>query len=240
MPRIAAGAMGVGATALSAYAAMSHAITLENSISYLVVAAPMIAISAALIPPVAESLWRRGHRLKAACWLIALIPATLVVFSSATTRIHDANDVAQASRTSAERAARRAEEDRTTAKARLFAATAQADRYRGLSEKECLARCRTARASEMDATAHVADADAHLSQTEKEIRTAAALTAPNWLLPIAIDATAFMGIWTFWSGYRRRPLQKKVKASNRRRTTSPTALPSTESLRAPSTRRLHS
>lgn len=240
MPRIAAGVMGVGATALSVFAAWTHTFSLEQSVSYLVVAAPVVAACVALIPPVAESLWRRGHRLKAACWVIALVPAILVVFTSAASRVHDANEVAQASRTSAEHAALRADEDRTAAKERLSVAMTQADRYRGLLDKDCNHRCRTARASEIEARAQATDADARLTEAEKLLRTASSLTAPNWLLPIAIDMIGFLGVWTAWSGSRRRPVQQK-KTTKRRRATPRARFHATASdLRTPSLRRLHS
>ena len=241
MPRIAAGVMGVGATGISAYAATSHAFALEESISYLVVAAGMIAVSVTIIPPAVETLWRRGHRLKAGCWILALVPAATVVFTSAATRVHDANEAARAERISLERAAKRVEQDRDSARERLATAIGQADRYRGLSDKDCNHRCRTARASEIEARAQAVNADTRLTEAEKLLRTASALTAPNWILPVAVDMIGFLGVWTAWSGSRRRPVQPKKIKTKRRRATPADRLHATASdLRTPSLRRLHS
>ena len=37
-------------------------------VTYLVLAAPLIAVAAAFIPPLAEATWRGGHPLKAFLW----------------------------------------------------------------------------------------------------------------------------------------------------------------------------
>jgi hypothetical protein len=43
----------------------------------------VVALTAALIPPLAEATWGAGGRLKAVLWWIALVPAATVVFFSA-------------------------------------------------------------------------------------------------------------------------------------------------------------
>jgi hypothetical protein len=55
-------------------------------VTYLVVASPVVALTAAIIPPLAEGTWTAGGRLKAVLWWIALVPAAPVVFFSAAER----------------------------------------------------------------------------------------------------------------------------------------------------------
>ena len=73
--------LGLTCAALGAYGAFEFAHRLEGgSLTYLVLAAPMIAVTAALIPPIAEATWRSGRPLKAVLWWAVLVPAGAVVF----------------------------------------------------------------------------------------------------------------------------------------------------------------
>jgi hypothetical protein len=66
--RLGALALGVSCAGLGAFGAYEFALRLEGGVSYLVLAAPLIAVTAALIPPIAEETWRSGHPLKALLW----------------------------------------------------------------------------------------------------------------------------------------------------------------------------
>ncbi len=57
--------LGVGAAGLGCYGAYTYALKLEGGVSYLTYAAPLIAAAAALIPPIAEAVWRNGEWFKA-------------------------------------------------------------------------------------------------------------------------------------------------------------------------------
>src|SRR5262249_35095583 len=61
-------------------------------------AAPSIAVTAALIPPIAEASWRGGHALKVLLWWAVLVPAAAVVFFSSSERVHVAKGGAQSDR----------------------------------------------------------------------------------------------------------------------------------------------
>src|SRR5262249_30284946 len=63
--RLGALALGFSCAGLGAFGAYEFAHRLEGGVTYLVLAAPLIAVSAAFIPPIAELTWRRGHFLKA-------------------------------------------------------------------------------------------------------------------------------------------------------------------------------
>ena len=54
--RLGALALGVSCAGLGAFGAYEFAYRLEYGVSYLVLAAPLIAVTAALIPPIAEAL----------------------------------------------------------------------------------------------------------------------------------------------------------------------------------------
>ena len=81
------------------YGAFEFALKLEgNTVTYLVLAAPVIAGAAAIIPVLAEATWRGGAYLKSLLWWLVLVPAGAVVFFSAAERVHVAKAGAQAER----------------------------------------------------------------------------------------------------------------------------------------------
>jgi hypothetical protein len=96
--RLGAFALGLICAGLGCYGAYEFAYRLEGSVTYLVLAAPVIAGTAALIPPIAEATWRAGGYVKALLWWAVLVPAGAVVFYSAAERVHDAKAGAEADR----------------------------------------------------------------------------------------------------------------------------------------------
>ena len=57
--------LGLICAALRAYGGYEFAHELEGAVTYLVLAAPLIAVSAAFIPPIAEATLRAGGYVKA-------------------------------------------------------------------------------------------------------------------------------------------------------------------------------
>src|SRR5215813_14005492 len=96
--RLGALALGVSCAGLGAFGAYEFALRLEGGVSYVVLAAPLIAVTAALIPPIAEASWRGGHALKALLWWAVLAPAAVVVFFSSSERVYVAKAGAQTER----------------------------------------------------------------------------------------------------------------------------------------------
>ena len=96
--RMGALALGLTCASLGCYGAFEFAYRLEGAVTYLVLAAPVIGASAAVIPPIAETTWRGGHALKALLWWAVLLPAGAVVFFSAAERVHTAKAGAEAER----------------------------------------------------------------------------------------------------------------------------------------------
>jgi len=139
--RAAATVIGLTCAGLGCYGAFEFARKLEGTITYLVVASPVVALTAALIPPLAEGTWRAGGRLKAVLWWIALVPAAAVVFFSAAERVHVAKAGVQAERSALRSAAVRVQAALTRSEAEL--AKARADANTARAQKQCGPLCRT-------------------------------------------------------------------------------------------------
>jgi hypothetical protein len=173
----------------------------------------LIAVTAALIPPVAEATWRGGQPLKALLWWAILVPAAAVVFFSATERVHVAKAGAQAERSAFRGAAARARATLAKSEAELAKARAEANAAR--AQKQCGPVCRTKLAAEAAANTDVEAARRELLLSEKLATTDSPLQAPTWLLPAALDLVAFMAIWTALSGHRSGQVRKPVRVERR-------------------------
>jgi hypothetical protein len=216
--RLGALALGVSCAGLGAFGAYEFARRLEGEVTYLVLAAPLIAVAAAFIPPIAEATWRGGHPLKATLWWLVLVPAGAVVFFSAAERVHVAKAGAQAERDAFRRAASRAQAALTRAQADLAKARAEANLARG--QKQCGPICRARLAAETAAQADVDAAKRELLLAEKSATADSPLQAPVWLLPVALDLVAFMAIWTGLSkgpvkGRRGEPVRRRRRVQRR-------------------------
>ena len=209
--RVASMALGSICSGLGCYGAFEFAYRLEGSVSCLVIAAPVVALTAALIPPLAEATWRSGAHLKALLWWATLVPAGAVVFFAAAERVHVAKAGAQAERSALRGAASRAQAALTRSEASLAAARAEANAAR--AQKHCGPICRTKLAAEASAQADVDAAKRELLLAEKTATSDSPLQAPVWLLPAALDLVAFMAIWTGLSRVGRR----RGEAERRRR-----------------------
>jgi hypothetical protein len=205
--------LGLVCAALGAYGAFEFAHKLEGgTVTYLVLAAPVIAVTAALIPPIAEVAWRSGHSLKALLWWAVLVPAGAVVLVSASERVHVAKAGAEAERSAYRNAATRAQAALTKSEASLAKARAEANAAR--AQKQCGPICRTKLSAEATAQADVDAARRELLSAESRATTDSPLQAPVWLLPAALDLVAFMATWTGLTG-RAKPTQRVVPRKRR-------------------------
>jgi hypothetical protein len=209
--RLGALALGLTCAGLGCYGAWEFALKLEGSVSYLVLATPIIAASAAMIPPLAEATWRGGQYLKALLWWAVLVPAGAVVFFSAAERVHVAKAGAQAERNAHRGVATRAQAALTKAEGALDKARADANRARG--QKQCGPDCRSKLAAETAAQADVVAARSALLNAESAATTDSPLQAPVWLLPAALDLVAFMAMWTALSGGHGKPKPATVRVA---------------------------
>jgi hypothetical protein len=165
--RVASTVLGLSCAGLGSYGAFEFAHKLEGTMSYLVIAAPVVAVAAALIPPIAEATWRAGGYVKALLWWAVLVPAGAVVFFSAAERVHDAKVGAEAERGAFRSAAARAAVVLTNAEAELAMARAAANKARG--QKQCGLECRMKVAAEASAQADVDAARLALLLAERKV-----------------------------------------------------------------------
>src|SRR5262245_8341099 len=217
--RLGALALGISCAGLGAFGAYEFTHRLEGEVTYLVLAAPLIAVAAAFIPPLAETTWRSGHPLKATLWWLVLVPAGAVVFFSAAERVHVAKAGAQAERDAFRGAVSRAQAALTKREAELVKARAEANAAR--AQKQCGSSCRTKLATETTAHADVDAAKRELLSAESRATTDSSLQAPVWLLPAALDLVAFMSLWTGLTmgpvrGGRREPGRRRRRDQRRR------------------------
>lgn len=189
------GVMGAG---LSAWAAWEYAHGLEGEVSYLVLAAPLVAVCAAIIPPFAEWLVKRGQVAQAILWAPALIACLATVFYTSAERVHYGKAGQAADIVARREAASRAEAVLADARARL--ATAEQGEARARAQKECGPQCRTALATAEQARANVTQAEQALARVQAQAIAASDLKAPAWLLPVALDLVTFMAIWAGLGG----------------------------------------
>ena len=197
--KVASTAIGLACAGLSSYGAFESQYSLEGSMNYLVVAAPLVVAFAAGIPPLAEATWASGARIKASLWWVVLVPAAALAFFSAAERVHLAKAGAQAERQAVRNAAQRAERDLSDAKAAV--GRTEADERAARSLKRCGDECRGKwEAATSAARRRVAEAAQALTLVEAEAVQEATQRAPAWLLPACLDLIGFMGVWTGFAG----------------------------------------
>lgn len=216
--------LGVVAAGLGCYGSYEHTMKLEGTMSYLVLAAPVVAGAAALIPYFAERAWQLRHRVKAILWMLILIPTAAVVFFTATERVHFAKAGSMAEREAARSSLTRAEAALADASAKTAQAEADAKAARKLSRKACDARCLARWDTEAQAARQrLTDAAAFANLVEKQAIKEAPLETPAWLLPLSLDLVAFCAIWSGLGMSRPKPRVRR-KVTRRRK---PTAKPTT-------------
>ncbi|MFY9640491.1 MAG: hypothetical protein WCD20_12755 [Rhodomicrobium sp.] len=208
--RAASAGLGAAAAGLGMYGAYQFGYKLEGGVSYLTIAAPVVALAAALIPPFAEEAWRSRQYGKSLLWWAVLVPAALTVFFGTAERVHVAKAGPQAERQALRNAVERVKQE--LAEAKREATEAQAKALKAEAKTACKASCREAKQAREEANARVETAERSLVGAEAKAATEASLKAPEWLLPASLDCIAFMGIW---SGLAR-PRPGSPKAASRK------------------------
>lgn len=192
--RITALAVGASATGLAAYGAYEAQLKMDQS-GYLIVAAPFVAASAALIPVLVELTWRIAQPIKAICWGLLLIPAATLVFLSVAERVHYGKQAQLSKVTATQSTVKLLEAEYDRATANYNSVVAQANKATGL--RKCKQQCQSkyvalvAQAEGKVETRRVALIRAKRAQVEQS-----AMSPPTWLLPITLDLLAFLAIWT--------------------------------------------
>src|SRR5258708_7653423 len=124
--RLASIILGIVTALLGMYGAYQFGLRLEGGVSYLTIAAPVIAGAAAIIPPIAEHAWRSKQYAKSLLWWAALVPAAATVFFGAAERVHVAKAGAEAERSALRKDTERASTELTEAKEQAKKADARA------------------------------------------------------------------------------------------------------------------
>ena len=171
--RTTALAVGAAAAGVGMYAAYEAAARADGG--YLMVAAPIVALAAALLPAYAEVAWRARQRLKALVLLAVWLPCASSVFFVASERFHAAKALGEAQRAASHSVADRAAADLADARTASKAATAAADKVRGRDAKACKAACLSVKASETAAQDRLAKAEAALAAAQGKAVTEASL-----------------------------------------------------------------
>lgn len=185
---------GIVAAAIGCYGAWEQADHVSGG--YLVIAAPVVAGASALIPYFAERAWQAGHRFKALVFALVLIPAAATVFFAAAERVHAAKAGAEAERTALRQAIGRASQAHQEAKAKADKAEGDAKIWRAKSDRVCGDVCQAKWEGEAKAArTREAEALKAVTTAQSQSKEESPIQAPIWLLPIALDAFAFVTLW---------------------------------------------
>lgn len=211
--RIVSIVVGVILASVGAFGAIEFAKKLEGGITYIVVAAPVIAGVAALIPAIAETTWHAGYKIKSVCWWLVLIPAAATVYFAVAERVHHAKAGLVAERVAYAAAADRARATLQAKAKESEAAKAKADETRGW--RRCGPTCEGIRATAERLEREEAEARRALLAAEKAVHAEASIQAHPALFPAAMYLVEFMAFWTGLSGPV--PKRKKAKKQGARR-----------------------
>jgi hypothetical protein len=158
---------------------------------------PVIAATAALIPPIAEPTWRDGGPLRpfsgGPFWfrLVSWSSSSLPSGSTVQRPVLRPSAVPFAALLLEPRQHSPAKRAWPRREPRANAARAQ---------KQCGPVCRTKLAAEAAAQADVDAGRRELLSAESKATADSPLQAPVWLLPVALDLVAFMAIWSGLTG----------------------------------------
>ncbi len=202
--RATALAVGFAAAGVGCFAAYEYAAKMDGG--YLMIAAPIVALIAALTPCYFEIAFHDRQWVRGLALLAIWGASAAVVFYAATERTHTAKAGAEAERSSLRLIADRAQTELTQAKAAKNAATAAANRIRGLDSKACKPiTCQSVKATEEAAINRLSIAEKALAAAEAKAVTESGIKQPDWLLPVALDIAGMVLISTGFGLGRRTP-----------------------------------
>jgi hypothetical protein len=194
LKRTVALTLGTALAGVDAYATYEAAARADGG--YLMLAAPLVALSAVVLPVLWDHCLAEKRGFRALVLFLAWLPCAAVVFYAAAERVHLSKGVAESERASIRAAADRAKVELTEAKTALAAATAAADKVRGLTDKQCHKTCLSIRATEIAAQDRVRGAEGALKAAEATAVTESNLKAADWLLPLSLNLGGLVLVWT--------------------------------------------
>lgn len=192
--RAAAVAVGLAAAGVGCYAAYEAAAKADGG--YLMIAAPIVALLAALIPILFEIAFRDRQWIRGLVLFAVWVPCVAVVFYSATERNHLAKAGAEAERSALRLIADRAKAELTGANAAKAGAIAAANKVRGVEGHDCKLSCLSIKATEQAAIGRAGQAEKALAAAEARAVTESEIKQSDWWLPLALDLAGIFMIST--------------------------------------------
>ncbi len=187
--------LGIGAAAISVGCYASFEAAAQADGGYLMVAAPVVALAAALFLVFAEVAFHACQYLKGAVLTLVGLFCFVNVVGTAIERNHAAKAGGEAQRAAARAVVTRAAVELTEAKAAAAAATQAANKVRGLEGKACKAACLSVKATEMAAMARVTAAEQALTKADGKAVTEAGFKLPDWWLPVGLELVGAVALW---------------------------------------------
>ena len=186
--------LGCGIGGLNAWAAWDFYLKAEGSITYLVIAAPVLALAINIIPPAAKIAWQRDP-LMASAMLLTVPFCAWFLFSTSAERLHQTKATQSAKNTSVVLASTRAEAELNEAKAK----------YNSLDKEIALAganvncqkqiKCRATLEQAVSLQDRIAKAEAELKELQSTATSESRWKSPDWLLPALVEFMAFVLTW---------------------------------------------
>lgn len=189
--------LGLAAAGLNCYGAFEQGLLLDKgSMSYMTIAAPVIAFGALFIPYFAECAWKAGQPIKTLLWVLVLVPTVATVFYAGAERVHNAKAGLIAENRAQAIAVSRAEKTLDELKeARNRAEKAAADGRK--FSKNCSDACvRRLDEAFNQAVERVTQGEKKVRDIQAAVISASPLTMPIWLMPVALDLIAFAAMWS--------------------------------------------
>jgi hypothetical protein len=206
--RTSAIALGASAAGVGMYAAYEAAAKADGG--YLCIAAPVVALAAALLPTFFDRAIHDRQLVRALALFLVWLPCAATVFYTAVERNHSARAGVEAQHASLHQVVERASAELESAKADKLASTAAANRVRGLEGNKCKTVCLSAKASEKAAAERLDDAEKALTAAQAKAVTESQIKQPDWLLPLALDIAGMMLIGAGF-GLGRAPVPERVE-----------------------------
>lgn len=186
--------LGCGIGGLNAWAAWEFYLRVEGSITYLVIAAPVLALAVNIIPPVARVAWSRDPMM-AAAMLLAIPLCAWFLFSTSAERLHQTKAAQSAKNTAVVLASTRAEAELKEAKAKFDSMDKEIALAGANLNCQKQLKCRATLEQAVSLQARIANAEAKLKELQSTASSESRWKAPDWLLPSVIELLAFLFTW---------------------------------------------
>lgn len=215
--------IGVVAAVLASYGAWEMQMKIEKVINYLVIAAPFVTFTSALMPPMAESLWNVKHRTKSVVTWLTIVPVAVLAFFSAYERVHYSKEAIAAEQRAFASQKSRLEKDLEIAQLATKDEVTKQDAQ--LKLKACKEDCQAKWKKKVDDAREVeANVQEKITEIEKKLLDKPEVSAPLWLLPATLDLLIYVSIWiTFAPNHvpvenkKEEKTSKKIKRRRKRK-----------------------